>query len=137
MKNEKIYRVLDANANRAREALRVCEDITRFVLEKPPLTSIFKKIRHEITTVVLSLPTAYRAIVATRDSVTDCGRASVIVDKKKEAVEDIFIKNIKRAEEATRVLEEFAKLIDHEIAARFQKIRFTIYDIEKKTITKF
>ena len=32
-----IYRIIDANANRAREALRVAEEAARFTMERPDL----------------------------------------------------------------------------------------------------
>ncbi|MCX5671394.1 MAG: thiamine phosphate synthase, partial [Planctomycetota bacterium] len=35
--NSSVYRILDANANRAREALRVAEEAARFALERPDL----------------------------------------------------------------------------------------------------
>ena len=92
--------------------------------------------RHSVTKHVLSLPAAYSTIVASRDSENDCGRRSFIVSNNESSVKEVFIRNIKRAEEATRVIEEFSKLIDHNIACQFQKIRFTIYDLEKKTIAK-
>jgi len=131
-----LYRILDANFNRAREALRVCEEVSRFVLSNAPLAASFKRLRHAVTKHLLALPASYRTIVASRDSEGDCGRRSFIVDKKKSSVKEVFIRNVKRAEEATRVIEEFSKLIDHNIAYQFQKIRFSIYDLEKKTIAK-
>ena len=44
-----LHRVLDANANRAREGLRVMEDAARFILDDGPLASELKAIRHTIT----------------------------------------------------------------------------------------
>ncbi|MFC1809318.1 thiamine-phosphate pyrophosphorylase [Candidatus Omnitrophota bacterium] len=136
MKKSSGYRVLDANYNRLREALRVCEDVNRFVLSSNALAISCKRLRHRVTKLILSMPITYREIVSTRDSENDCGRRSFMMDKKKEHIRDVFIRNVKRAEEATRVIEEFTKLIDVKIAFQFQKIRFGIYDLEKKTIAK-
>ena len=47
--NKKIYRVIDANLNRAKEGLRVCEDTVRFILKDKILTKKIKKLRHDIT----------------------------------------------------------------------------------------
>ena len=44
--NGPTLRILDANANRAREALRVLEDYARFVLNDPTLSADLKSIRH-------------------------------------------------------------------------------------------
>ncbi|MGL4462466.1 MAG: Clp protease N-terminal domain-containing protein, partial [Planctomycetia bacterium] len=41
-------RIVDANANRAREALRVMEDYARFVLEDRELGRTIKELRHEL-----------------------------------------------------------------------------------------
>lgn len=45
---------------------------------------------------------------------------------------DIFMANMERSKESIRVLEEFSKLIDGSLSARFSKLRFRLYDIEKK-----
>ena len=132
-----LYRVLDANANRAREALRVCEDVTRFVLASPSLTRELKRLRHAVTQALGKLPKTYRTMVHARDSVRDCGKRSMICDTKKDTVELLFIRNIKRAGEATRVLEEFVKMIAPAYARSFQRIRFGLYAIEKKTLSRF
>ena len=41
-----IARILDANFNRAREAVRVMEDYARFVLDDPRLSEQAKGLRH-------------------------------------------------------------------------------------------
>ena len=41
-----VYRVLDANANRAREALRVAEEAARFALERPDLKYVGVWVSH-------------------------------------------------------------------------------------------
>ena len=46
--NPKILRIIDANANRLREALRVCEDIARFILSDKRATQEFKSLRHRV-----------------------------------------------------------------------------------------
>jgi len=46
--NGPVLRVLDANANRAREALRVIEDFARFVLNNDELSARLKELRHEL-----------------------------------------------------------------------------------------
>jgi thiamine-phosphate pyrophosphorylase len=43
-----VHRIMDANANRAREALRVMEDTARFALGDPALTEDLKALRHEL-----------------------------------------------------------------------------------------
>src|SRR5947208_10657809 len=45
--NSAALRILDANANRAREALRVIEDYARFVLNDEVLCARLKQLRHD------------------------------------------------------------------------------------------
>ena len=132
-----ILRIIDANYNRAKEALRVCEDVARFVLGKARLTARYKKARHDLTRILLALPVTYRQIVAERNIREDVGRSSLRLDKKKIAPEDIFSSNIQRSEEAVRVLEEWAKIISIKASRRFQKLRFTLYELEKETFKEF
>ena len=60
-------RLLDANANRAREGLRVLEDLARFVLDDAPLAGEAKALRHALT---IALP---RDLALHRDTPGDVG----------------------------------------------------------------
>ena len=132
-----ILRIIDANYNRAKEGIRVCEDVARFVLGATRLTDLYKSCRHDLTRVLLSLPVSYREIVAERNVREDVGRSSLKLDKKKIKPEDIFSSNIQRAEEAVRVLEEWSKIISVPASRKFQKLRFKLYELEKETFKKF
>ena len=48
----KLLRILDANAKRAREALRVMEESARFILDDPQLTKAAKQLRHDLVAVL-------------------------------------------------------------------------------------
>lgn len=135
--DSKYLRVIDANYNRAKEALRVCEDICRFLMDDPRLTRGFKQCRHELTKAVLGFPVPYRKLVRARDSARDVGRTGSIRDLKKPGWRDMMAANLKRGQEASRVLEEFAKVVSPKQSARFQKVRFHIYDLEKDCFRKF
>src|SRR5512143_2545889 len=47
-----IWRILDANANRAREALRVVEDYARFALDDDGLCGELKQLRHDLASAI-------------------------------------------------------------------------------------
>ena len=131
-KSPSFLRLVDANYNRAKEALRVAEDISRFLMNDARLTAAFKKVRHELTRALLHFPVSYREIVAARDSADDVGKTGAIKDiKRKLKWSDLLISNLKRAQEALRVLEEFAKIAAPTEAKSFQKIRFKVYELEK------
>ena len=132
-----LLRILDANYNRAKEALRVCEDVARFYFSDARLTAHFKRLRHDLTRALIELKIPDRDMVAVRNSKEDVGRSSLIYDKKNPGWKDIFISNLKRGEEASRVLEEFSKMIDVRKTPIFQKIRFRLYELEKLGLQKF
>lgn len=130
-------RVIDANYNRAKEALRVAEDITRFYLADSRLTGRFKRIRHDLTKALLGFKVPYRRLVAARNSREDVGRKSLVKDKKRPGWKDLLLSNLKRGQEALRVLEEFSKMVEPRKAAAFQRIRFRLYELEKDSLQKF
>ena len=53
--DKSLYRILDANFNRAKEGLRVCEDLCRYVWDQKTLTRAFKDLRHELTDIMAGL----------------------------------------------------------------------------------
>ncbi len=136
-KTDKINRIIDANINRVKEGLRVCEEITRFILENRILTTEFKKARHEINSIIEKLPSKTE-LIKDRDSLKDIGlNIRLSSEFKRNGYTDIFFANVQRIKESVRVLEEFSKLKDINLSVRFKKVRYTIYEIEKKAIGKF
>lgn len=134
---KKSFRLVDANLNRVKEGLRVCEDIVRFIYDDGNLTASFKRLRHDVSKAFLKFPVPYREIVAHRNSRHDVGKAGRISLKRKPDWNDLLIGNMKRAEEGLRVLEEAAKLIFPPSSRNFKKQRFRLYDLEKKVLGKF
>ena len=131
-----LFRVIDANYNRAKEAVRVAEDIARFYLQDSRLTSRFKRIRHDLTRALWGLKVPYRSLVGARDSKEDVGRSGLIRDKKRPGWKDLLLSNLKRAEEALRVLEEFSKMAGPNKTPAFQRLRFRLYELEKDCLRK-
>ena len=58
-----IYRILDANRNRCLEGLRVVEEHVRFIWEDQHLVAQCKQLRHDLVTVLASLPRAVRWVL--------------------------------------------------------------------------
>ncbi len=126
-------RVIDANLNRAREGLRVCEEIVRFVLNDPDLTSDFKNLRSDLKKINCQLDLA----IYSRDIGKDVGRKSFSKEeKKRQDYLQIFSANIKRVQEALRVLEEFLKVAQPALARQAKKLRFELYALEKRSMEK-
>jgi thiamine-phosphate pyrophosphorylase len=127
----KVSRIIDANINRAKEGLRVCEEIARFILDNRLLTSRLKLIRHTLTSLSESIISRDERFKE-RSSIKDVGRFIKANELKRDGVSDIFFANIQRVKESIRVLEEFSKLINIKAALGFKNIRYKIYEIERK-----
>ncbi len=132
-----IYRIIDANLNRSREGLRVCEDITRFVLNSKPLTEELKSARHHISAITKSSSPKLKKLSESRNSEGDILRRSRFASEmKRRALADIFAANIERVKESLRVLEEIFKLIDYKSSSKFCGLRFKVYAIEKRAMKR-
>jgi len=134
MKDEKLYRVMDANLNRAKEGLRVCEDICRFVYDQRHWTSSFKTIRHQLTAAAEGI--GILRLLCARHIEGDVGKKTVNSELARKKIDDIFYANAQRVKESIRVLEEFAKLKDRRAAENFKKLRYRMYAIEKRITAK-
>jgi len=126
-----VNRIIDANINRIKEGLRVCEEICRFILDSPKLTGDFKKLRHDVENAIKHLPDKL-ALVNERCSCKDVGKNIYVNELKRDCYKDIFFANIQRSKESVRVLEEFSKLINKKAAIEFKEIRYLLYEAEKK-----
>ncbi len=131
-KDKNINRIIDANANRLKEGLRVCEEIARFILESRSLTRELKRIRHRIDAITRKKLTKLELLKA-RDSGSDIGRMIYGNELKRNSLSDIFFANLQRCKESLRVLEEFSKLKDKVSARSFKNLRYAIYEVEKKS----
>ncbi|MFA4993344.1 MAG: thiamine-phosphate pyrophosphorylase [Candidatus Omnitrophota bacterium] len=130
-----IHRIIDANFNRAKEGLRVCEEITRFILDNRRFTADFKNIRHEIDGIIKETYPVCQ-LLKDRNSDNDVGRLNSRGELKRSGCRGIFWANIQRVKESLRVLEEFSKLADDKAALNFKKLRYRIYAIEKDSFKK-
>jgi len=131
-----IYRIIDANFNRSREGIRVCEDIARFIMNSPAVSKELKSLRHGVSAIIRSSPTTAQILVESRNAQGDVGRTVRLKSEvSRGSYADIFIASIQRVKESLRVLEEFFKLIDIELAVKLSDLRFRTYDIEKKAVT--
>jgi hypothetical protein len=126
-----VDRIIDANLNRAHEGLRVCEEIARFILNSRVFTSELKNARHQVSLIARS-ERIFDHLIRQRKSLEDPGKEIYGHELKRKDCRDIFFANMQRAKESIRVLEEFSKLKSAHSAIRFKRIRYQIYEIEKK-----
>lgn len=132
---KKLLRIIDANFNRAKEGLRVCEDVCRFILDDRVKTLQFKALRHRLSASICAL--SFGKLMNCRNIEGDVGKSSTTVELKRRNICDIFYANAQRSKESLRVLEEFAKLINPHLGEDLKKIRYQIYALEKKVIASF
>jgi thiamine-phosphate pyrophosphorylase len=128
-------RILDANFNRAREALRVVEDYCRFVLDDAFLTGELKQIRHDLAAALANIPTA--RLLRSRETLRDVGAAiSTAQEGERHTPLHVAQANFKRLEEALRSLEEFGKLRGPDLGRRLEALRYRAYTIERAVISR-
>ncbi len=131
----KIYRILDANVNRAAEGVRVVEDICRFHYEDELLTKKLRDIRHKIRK---NLKDIDFHLLKNRDSAHDIGKKITNQSKldKKDNLSQIITANFKRALEAIRVIEEISKTTAnmYSIGKEYEALRYELYYLEKEVL---
>lgn len=128
-----IARILDANLNRAAEALRVMEEHARFGLDDAGLSEMLKSLRHRLAALRSRLP--LDALLGARDVGGDIGRTlSTAAERRRDDAEDVARAAARRAAEALRCLEEYAKTLDADLAVRFEEIRYETYAVEQRLL---
>ena len=127
-----VYRILDANLDRAREGLRIIEEWCRLGLNDRPLAEECKQIRQE-----LAVWHSWELRQA-RDTPADVGTdLSHPQEEVRESIEQLLQANLCRAQEALRVLEEYSKLYNPEMASACKQMRYRVYTIESTLFNNY
>ena len=130
---KELYRILDANFNRAREALRVAEDCGRFVLNDPAVTAMAKNLRSDLREVLTAMPV--QELVVSRDAPGDIGtELSSPTELVRKDIPDVVTAACKRLTEALRTLEEYSKFVSPEHTRRFERMRYDSYTLEQRLL---
>jgi thiamine-phosphate pyrophosphorylase len=126
-------RLLDASANRAREALRVVEDYCRFVLDDALLTQELKQLRHDLAAALDTLPPA--ALLAARETLRDVGTLLTTArEGERRSPAEVAFVNLKRLQEALRSLEEFGKVQSAALGRAVEALRYRSYTLERAVV---
>ncbi|MGF1541875.1 MAG: thiamine phosphate synthase [Pleurocapsa sp.] len=127
-----IYRILDANLDRAREGLRIVEEWCRLGLNHQPLAEECKQIRQE-----LARWHSWELRQA-RDTPNDVGtELSHPQEEVRESIEQLLQANLCRTQEALRVLEEYGKLYEPQMSAACKQMRYRVYTIESNLLNSY
>jgi thiamine-phosphate pyrophosphorylase len=122
-----LFRLLDANANRAREALRVMEDYARFMIDDGPTAGAIKQMRHDLAGLIPA------DAIYSRNTPGDVGTGNkTATEFTREDTAAVVTAAGKRLSEALRALEEFLKTTSPADAAKIEALRYRGYDIEQK-----
>ena len=130
-----VARILDANANRAREALRVMEDVARFAVDDAVLVAELKGLRHELATALDRLPEGWLEV--NRDTAGDVGTdVTAAGEHERAGLIAVATAAGKRLGEALRVIEETAKTIDSAMSRQVEALRYRAYDAESALLVR-
>jgi thiamine-phosphate pyrophosphorylase len=123
----RVWRVIDANANRAAEALRTLEDVARLVYEDAQAAQRLKELRHELAAALKLLDREQR--LAARSTERDAGtQHTAEPEKGRSDVTGIVRAEVERVGQALRALEEFSKLLEPQASEQVKQLRYRAYD---------
>jgi len=129
-------RIIDANANRVREALRVLEEAARFIAQDKSLSQSLKQMRHDF---VQALPDTLE-LIAHRDTPGDVGTAiTTTAEQTRSDLPSVIAAAGGRLSEALRAIEEYSKLAElgpsfHRLAPAAETVRYQSYDVTQRLI---
>jgi len=130
-----VYRILDANFNRAREALCVAEDCGRFALNDPAVTAMAKNLRSDLAEVLKTMPAD--EFLVSRDTPGDIGtEISSPTETTRVDLADVVTAACKRLTEALRTIEEYGKFLSPDYVLKTERMRYNAYTMEKRILCR-
>lgn len=124
-----IWRILDANLDRAREGLRIIEEWCRFGLGSLQMAGECKEMRQELAS------WHAQEIRAARDTPGDVGTELTHPQEEQRAsIKQVLQANFCRTQEALRVLEEYGKLYNSGMGVAFKQMRYRVYTLESNLL---
>ncbi|MFM1822112.1 MAG: thiamine-phosphate pyrophosphorylase [Planctomycetota bacterium] len=130
------FRMIDANLNRAREAIRTIEDVARFGWSDGALAAEAKALRHALAAAVAALPAD--RLAAARDVAGDPGTAiEGAGEYARDGLDAVAVAAGKRLGEALRAVEEAVKTLGGGhggagVARAVEAVRYRAYALEAK-----
>ena len=124
-----LFRILDANLDRAREGMRVIEEWCRFGLNDEAATAQLKHLRQQVAR--WHTP----EIRLARDTPGDLGTALTHPQEStRSSLTEVLQANFARTQEALRSLEEYGKLYSPEMAAACKQMRYQLYTLDSQIV---
>ena len=127
------HRLLDANLNRAFEALRTLEDIARFQ-DQAAFQTQYKLLRHQLR--AASQDWCHEQLYASRNAGDDVGRQSKTTSESSRTggLLEISKAASQRIQQSLRCLEEVAKFLYPSSAAFIEAVRYRVYDLNAQLL---
>ena len=128
-----ILRILDANFNRAREALRVAEDCGRFALNDPAVTAMAKNLRSDLKELLETMPAD--EMITARDTPGDIGTEITSPSEPvRKDLRDVVTAACKRLTESLRTIEEYSKIVTPGQTLMIERMRYDAYTLEQRLV---
>lgn len=126
--HQNVYRILDANANRAGEGLRTLEEYARFILDDGWQSAEIKSLRHELTVAMGLLDR--ESLLLHRDTSADVGtEIGLDTEYSRTDLAGVIAAAAARTQQSLRVLEEYTKTINGEAAKQIEQVRYRCYSV--------
>ncbi len=125
-----VWRIVDANLNRALEGLRVVEEYARFVCNDAHLAGLCKQLRHDVNAAAASVSVEQR--MAGRETTHDVGVAlETASEKNRTDSHAVMQASCHRVQEALRCLEEYGKLLGPQAKDLWAPLRYRTYTLQR------
>lgn len=122
-----LFRILDANGNRAAEGLRTLEDVARMHSECGSAARLIKELRHQLGELIQKFNRVRR--LQARFTETDAGtEITASGESSRSDLASLVPAACERTTQALRQLEECGKLIAPDLAERLKQLRYLAYD---------
>ncbi len=133
-------RIIDADVNRAREALRTAEEAARFLLEDASLAAEAKGLRHAVAAVAAAIEAAVgRRLASARDTPGDVGtRLQGAGESRRDGAAGVVRAATDRLSESLRAIEEWTKALPEAVEAgippRVESLRYRGYELQRRLV---
>lgn len=125
--NVPLYRILDANLDRAREGLRVVEEWCRFGLDNAELAAQCKQLRQTLGA------WHHPQFRLARNTPGDVGTTLTHTHEQSRLdIPAVLQANLCRVQEALRALEEYGKIYNPAMGEACKQMRYQVYTLESK-----
>jgi len=126
-----VYRIIDANLNRASEGLRTIEEFARFVLGDMLVSGDLKSLRHSLAEAANRLDRVL--LLVARDTGGDVGTTNKTESElQRPTIAAVVVAASQRVQQSLRCLEEYGKMVNTPFAENIESLRYRSYDMLAK-----